>query len=104
MSTFKVDNEQVKKSVETLKKLLDECEELYNKEIPESTVDKGQSHNELLVLCENVKITCQYLGELINNTILFLGDSSEMFETSDKEGAKAIADSSSNSSGVTGYF
>lgn len=104
MSTFKVDNEQVKKSVETLKKLLDECEELYNKEIPESTVDKGKSHNELLELCENVKITCQYLGELINNTILFLGDSSEMFETSDKEDAKAIADSSSNSSGVTGYF
>lgn len=90
MSTFKVDKEQVDNSVETLRKLLEECEEAYTKEIPESTVDKGQTHNELSDLCNNIKTTCYYLGELINNTILFLGKSSEMFEISDKESAAAI--------------
>lgn len=90
MSTFKVDKEQVDNSVETLRKLLEECEEAYTKEIPESTVDKGQTHNELSDLCNNIKTTCYYLGELINNTILFLGKSSEMFEMSDKESAAAI--------------
>ena len=71
MSTFKVDKEQVDNSVETLRKLLEECEEAYTKEIPESTVDKGHTHNELSDLCNNIKTTCYYLGELINNTIIF---------------------------------
>ena len=31
MSTFKVDKEQVDNSVETLRKLLEECEEAYGK-------------------------------------------------------------------------
>lgn len=92
MSTFKVDKEQVDNSVETLRKLLEECEEAYTKEIPESTVDKGHTHNELSDLCNNIKTTCYYLGELINNTILFLGKSSKMFEISDKESAAAIMD------------
>ena len=90
MSTFKVDNEQVNNSVETLRTLLDECKEAYEKKIPESTVDKGQTHNELQDLCTNLKSTCYCLGELINNSILFLGQSSEMFEVSDKDSAAAI--------------
>lgn len=90
MNTFKVDNEQVNNSVETLRKLLEECEEAYQKEIPESAIDKGQTHNELDELCQNMKTTCYCLGELINNTLLFLGQSSEMFEMSDKESAAAI--------------
>ncbi len=91
MSGFKSDTEKVKDSVETLRKLLDECEEMYNREIPESEVDKGSTHNELYDLCQNIKTTCQYLGELISNSILFLGESSEMFDTSDKESAAAIS-------------
>ncbi len=94
MSTFKIDTEKVNDSVETLRKLLDECEEIYNKKIPESEVDKGSTHNELYDLCQEIKTTCQYLGELINNSILFLGKSSEMFDTSDRESADAISDSS----------
>lgn len=90
MSTFKVDNDQVNHSVEILRKLLEECEEAYQKKIPESAIDRGQTHNELDELCQNMKTTCYYLGELINNTILFLGQSSEMFEISDKEAAAAI--------------
>lgn len=92
MSTFKVDNEQINSSVETLRKLLEECEEAYTQEIPESMVDKGKTHDELTELCANMKTTCYYLGELINNTIRFLGQSSEMFEMSDKESASAITD------------
>lgn len=102
MGTFKVDNEKVNDSVKTLNKLLDECEELYNKEIPESDIDKGLTHNELYNLCQNIRKTCQCLGELINNTILFLGKSSEMFDTSDKESASAIAGTAAQNVNETG--
>lgn len=91
MNTFKVDNEKVKESVEVLKKILSECEELYHQDIPESDIDKGLSHNELYELCQKIKLTCQYFGELINNTILFLGESSEMFDLSDKYSASKIS-------------
>ena len=87
---FKIDTEVVKDSVATLRQLLEECEELYGKEIPDSSVDRGLTHNELHELCQNIKMTCQYLGELINNSIRFLGESSDMFDTSDKESATAV--------------
>lgn len=87
---FKVDTEVVKESVATLRQLLEECEEMYVKEIPDSSVDKGLTHNELHELCQNINTTCQYLGELINNSIGFLGESSDMFDTSDKESATAV--------------
>ncbi len=92
MSEFKVDSEIIKESIETLKKLLDKCEEAYDKEIPRTDVDKGLVHSELDSLCESMKITCQYLGELINNTIAFLNGSSEMFDTSDQESATVLLD------------
>lgn len=91
MSTFKVDSNQVKESVDTLRKILDECKQLYNQSIPESDVDKGKTHNELYNLCQKFKTTCQYFGELVNNSILFLGQSSEMFDTSDRNSAAAIS-------------
>ena len=101
MSSFKIDSEKVNEAVEKLRKLLEQCEELYNKEIPESTVDKGNTHETLHNLCQNIRISCQDLGELINNTILFLGKSSEMFDTSDKESANAIiGDAASTSNGT----
>lgn len=87
---FKIDTEVVKDSVATLRQLLEECEELYVKEIPDSSVDKGLTHAELHELCQNIKTTCQYLGELINNSIHFLGESSDMFDTSDKESAATV--------------
>lgn len=98
MSTFKIDNEQINSSVETLRTLLEECKEAYNKKIPESTQDKGQTHDELSELCNNLKTTCFYLGELINNSILFLGKTSDMFEKSDKDSAAAISGGDSVSS------
>lgn len=90
MSGLKTDTQQVKETVETLRELLSECEGLYNEKIPESAVDKGSTHDELQELCQSVKTTCAYLGELINNTILFLGKASDMFDTSDTESAAAI--------------
>lgn len=90
MSSIKVDSEKINDSVKTLKMLLDECEKLYNKKFPESGSDKGLTHDELYNLYENIKTTCQYFGELINNTILFLGQSSEMFDASDREAAAAF--------------
>lgn len=87
---FKIDTEVVKDSVATLRQLLEECEEMYAKEIPDSSVDKGLTHNELHELCQNIKTTCRYLGELINNSIRFLGESSDMFDTSDKESAATV--------------
>lgn len=92
MSKFKVDNEQVNATVETLKKLLKECEDLYDKDIPTSDVDKGKTHEELVTVCDNIRTTCYYFGQLIHNTIEFLGKSSEMFEMSDKTSADAIKD------------
>lgn len=87
---FKVDTEVVRDSVGVLRQLLEECEEIYRKEIPDSSVDKGLTHVELQEVCQNIKITCQYLGELINNSIRFLGEASDMFDTSDKESATKI--------------
>ena len=90
MSKFKVDNEQIDATVETLKTLLTKCEELYDKEVPVSDVDKGQTHEELISVCENIRTTCFYFGQLIHNTIEFLGKSSEMFEQSEMNSASAI--------------
>ena len=87
---FKVDTEVVRDSVGVLRQLLEECEEIYRKEIPDSSVDKGLTHVELQEVCQNIKITCQYLGELINNSIRFLGEASDMFDTSDKESAASV--------------
>ena len=98
MSKFKVDSEQIDATVETLKTLLTKCEELYDKEIPVSDVDKGQTHEELISVCDNIRTTCYYFGQLIHNTIEFLGKSSEMFEESDKNSATAIAAEISNGS------
>lgn len=105
MSKFKVDKEQIDTTVETLKTLLKECEEIYEKEVPVSDVDKGQTHEELITVCENIRTTCYYFGQLINNTIEFLGKSSEMFATSEMNSANAIKDGGSTtqtgSSGTT---
>ena len=90
MSKFKVDNEQIDATVETLKTLLTKCEELYEKEVPVSDVDKGQTHEELISVCENIRTTCFYFGQLVNNTIEFLGKSSEMFAQSEMNSASAI--------------
>lgn len=92
MSKFKVDNEQVNAAVETLRNLLEKCEEAYEVKIPVSDVDKGQTHDELTSVCENIKSTCYDFGQLIHNTILFLGEASDMFEKSDKDSAAAIKD------------
>ena len=94
MSKFKVDSEQINSSIKKLKELLNECEEAYLKKIPESTIDKGATHNELEILCNTVRASCHAIGELINNTILFLGGTSEMFEKSDEISANAISSSS----------
>lgn len=95
MAKFKVDNEQIDATVETLKTLLKECEEIYEKEVPVSEVDKGQTHEELVTVCENIRTTCYYFGQLIHNTIEFLGRSSEMFATSEMNSADAIKDGGS---------
>lgn len=100
MSKFKVDNEQIDATVETLKTLLTKCEELYEKEVPVSDVDKGQTHEELISVCDNIRTTCYYFGQLIHNTIEFLGKSSEMFAKSDTNSANAIKDSSSGTAGT----
>ena len=100
MSKFKEDNEQIDATVETLKTLLTKCEELYEKEVPVSDVDKGQTHEELISVCDNVRTTCYYFGQLVHNTIKFLGKSSEMFAMSDTNSANAIKDSSSGSGGT----
>lgn len=92
MSKFKVDSEQIETTVETLKKLLGECEEIYDKKVPVSDVDKGQTHEELITVCDNIRTTCYYFGQLIHNTIEFLGKSSEMFKQSDTTSADAITD------------
>lgn len=108
MSKFKVDNEQINAAVETLKKLLKECEDAYNVEIPASDVDKGETHDELIIVCDNIRHTCYCYGQLIHNTIGFLGKSSEMFEQSDRNSANAIKDgtdsggSGGNSAGSAG--
>ena len=103
MSKFKVDNEQIDATVETLKTLLTKCEELYEKEVPVSDVDKGQTHEELISVCDNIRTTCYYFGQLVHNTIEFLGKTSEMFKQSDSTSADAITDSSSgNGSGGGG--
>lgn len=94
MSKFKVDNEQVNAAVDTLRNLLEKCEEAYEVKIPVSDVDKGQTHDELISVCENIKSTCYDFGQLIHNTILFLGEASDMFEKSDKDSAAAIVASS----------
>lgn len=90
MSTFKVDSEKVDKSIADLKGLLEECKEAYSVKIPESTVDRGLTHDELNKLCQNIKKTYQSMGDLINNTILFLGGANEMFDVSDKESATVL--------------
>lgn len=90
MSKFKVDNEQIDATVETLKTLLTKCEELYEKKVPVSHVDKGQTHEELISVCENIRTTCFYFGQLIHNTIEFLGKSSEMFVQSEMHSVGAI--------------
>ena len=90
MSKFKVDSEQIDATVETLKTLLTKCEELYEKEVPVSDVDKGQTHEELISVCDNIRTTCYYFGQLIHNTIEFLGKSSEMFAQSEMNSANAI--------------
>lgn len=97
MSKFKVDNEQIDATAETLKTLLKECEDLYDKKIPESDVDKGQTHDELVTVCDNIRTTCYYFGQLIHNTIEFLGKSSEMFKQSDKNSADTIKSDASGS-------
>lgn len=102
MSTFKVDNEQVASAIETLKTLLAECEEAYNKEIPTSSVDKGKSHETMVVVCDYIKATCYNFGQLISNSIEFLGQSSEMFEQSDKQSATYIAEGSTVTEGSSG--
>ncbi len=91
MATFKVDKEQTKNSISILKTLLSSCEEAYNKEIPVSSFGKGDTHNELVDLCKNIKESCRCLGEVINNTILFLGGASDMFDTADKSSATNIS-------------
>ena len=80
---FEIDYSQIEESVTKLRKLLEACNIEYNIGIPTSAVDKGQTHLELNLLCENMKSASFELGELINNTILFLGQSSEMFKESD---------------------
>ncbi len=104
MSEFKVDSEKVKESIEMLRTLLDKCEEAYNKEIPRSDIDKGFSHDEMDKLCEKMKTTCQYFGELINNTIVFLNGSSEMFDTSDSNSADAISEGTTIENGSSGII
>lgn len=90
MSKFKEDNEQIDATVETMKTLLTQCEELYEKIVPVSDIDKGQTHNELVSVCENIRITCFYFGQLIHNTIEFLGKTSEMFAQSEMNSVSAI--------------
>ncbi|MBR4057309.1 MAG: hypothetical protein IKK00_04140 [Oscillospiraceae bacterium] len=99
MSKFKVDNEQIDATVETLKALLKNCEELYEKEVPVSDVDKGQTHEELITVCENIRTTCFYFGQLIHNTIEFLGKSSEMFTQSEMNSANAIKEGGAGANG-----
>lgn len=98
MSTFKVDSEQVRESIKVLKDLLKECEEAYDEKIPTSTQDRGKAHYEIQELCNNLRLTCYHVGELINNTILFLGGTSEMFDKADKGSASAILDAILNGS------
>lgn len=100
MSKFKIDNEQIDSTVDTLKTLLTKCKELYEKEVPVSEVDKGQTHEELISVCENIKTTCFYFGQLIHNTIEFLGDSSEMFAQSEKKSADAISTTTSTTASL----
>lgn len=103
MSTFKVDNEEVKKSIESLKKLLDKCETAYGKSIPVSNHAKGKTYVEMVELCNNIKDYCYSMGLLVNSTILFLGGVSEMFEKSDQESASAISDGDATAGGGSIY-
>lgn len=97
MSTFKVDDEIVKEEVQKLQKLLRKCEDAYNQSIPESQAGKGKTHEELALLCENIKMDYLFMGELIHKTIEFLGQTSDMFRTSDKSSADKIANGGTGS-------
>lgn len=90
-SKFKVDEEQINNCVETLKKLVEECQEIKAKKIPKSEDDKGQTHNELYTLCNKLKTTSHNLGELIDRTLQFLGQASELHKESDKTSASVLA-------------
>ena len=99
MSKFKIDNEQIDATVKTMKTLLTKCEELYEKKVPVSDVDKGQTHEELISVCENIRTTSFYFGQLVHNTIEFLGKSSEMFTQSEMNSAKAIKEGGDDANG-----
>lgn len=90
MSKFIIDSEQIDATIEILKPLITKCEELYEKEVPVSDVDKGETHVELESICENIRTTCYYFGQLIHNSMEFLGKSSTMFKQSEINSSNAI--------------
>lgn len=87
---FQVNYEVIDNAVVELRSLLQQCEKAYNKKIPSMGSGQGSTHTELNNLCNNIKINCQYLGELINSTILFLGETSTMFKTADNNSSSSI--------------
>ncbi len=94
--SFKIDTEKVSDSVKELRALLSKCKEIYDTAIPESTYDKGLSHNSLLRICNNIKETSLRLGELISKSIEFLGETSEMFDTAEENSSVAILEANSS--------
>lgn len=90
MGSFKVDNEQIDAVVDIMKELITKCEDIYKKKIPTSGSAKGQTCEELISVCDNIRITSCYFGQLIHNTIEFLGQSSELFEQSEMSSARAV--------------
>ncbi len=103
MRRFKIDNEQIDAVAEDMKNLLTKCEEVYEKGVPISDVAKGKTYDELISVCENIRNTSYYLGQLIHKTIEFLGQSSKLFAQSEMNSASAIrGGTDANGSGIIG--
>lgn len=89
-----VDTDAVDTAVEALRKLQSECLKYFDLNMPTSSHDMGQTHQELQLLYTNLKNSWRKFDELISKTIEFLGKDSETIISNDTSSAKALDDTS----------
>lgn len=90
MSKYVVDTEVINGAVKQLTILEKTCEENRKKKKPSSEDDKGNTHQEVDKMCDNILNTWKELQILLKKTIGFLSENSEKIDTTDKTGANAI--------------
>ena len=91
MGKFIVDDECIQEAITELKKLRKECESGRGKSAPKNeNKSKGKTFEELKKQRKSVKETWTALIGLIDQTLLFLGETNTTFKQADQQGANAI--------------